>query len=105
MRSSARWSCGPGGGQVGAFVEARLERPLGLAPRLLRPLEVDLAGHVGRLGHDHDLVRPDLQEAAGDGEDLLGAALADAQLADAERADTSGAWCGSTPSSPSTRAA
>ena len=42
------------------------------------------AGHVGRLGHHHDLVRPDLEEAADDRERLLRAALADAQLADAE---------------------
>ena len=75
---------GARGGQVGAFAVARLEGPLGLAPRLLGLLEVDLARQVGRLGHDHDLVGPDLEEPADDRERLLGAALADAQLADAE---------------------
>ena len=63
---------------------AGLERPLGLASRLLRLLEVDLAGQVRRLGHDDDLVGPDLEEPADDRERLLGAALADPQLADAE---------------------
>ena len=52
---------------------------------LLGGLEVDLRRQVGGLGHDHDLVGPDLEEAAGDGEGLLLAALADAQLAHAER--------------------
>ena len=66
---------------------AGLERALGLAAGLLGLLEVDLAGHVGRLGHDHDLVGPDLEEPADDGERLLRATLADAQLADAERRD------------------
>ena len=81
MRSSACWSCGAGGGQVGALVVAGLERPLRLTARLLRLLEVDLRREVGRLGHHDDLVGPDLEEPADDREALLGAALADPQLA------------------------
>ena len=76
---------GPGSGQIhGIWAGRALERPLGLAPGFLRLLEIDLAGHVGGLGHHHDLVRPDLQEPADDRERLLGPALADAQLADPE---------------------
>ena len=46
------------------------ESPLGvLAARSFGRLpEVDLGRHVGRLGHDDDLVGTDLEEAAGDGE-------------------------------------
>ena len=68
---------------AGSWKPARA--PLGLATRLLGLLEVDLGGQVGRLGHHHDLVGPDLEEAAGDGERFLVAALADAQLAHAQR--------------------
>src|SRR5689334_8478335 len=70
--------------EVGALVIAGLERPFRLAPRFLGLLEVDLARHVGRLGHHDDPVRADLQEAADDRERLLAATLADPQLADAE---------------------
>ena len=64
---------------------AGLERALGLTSGLLGLLEVDLAGHVGCLGHDDDPVGPDLEEPADDRERLLDAALAEPQLADAER--------------------
>ena len=74
-----------GGGQVDRVGRGTLERPFRLAPRLLGPLEVDLTGHVGRLGHDHDLVRPNLQEAAGDGEELFLATTPNAQLPEPER--------------------
>src|SRR5437762_2987448 len=46
----------PGDRQVGGLVVAGLDRPLGLAARLLGPLEIDLRGHVGCFGHDDDLV-------------------------------------------------
>ncbi len=55
---------GPGGGQVGALVIAALERALRLTTSLAGPLQVDLRGEVGGLGHDDDLVRADLDEAA-----------------------------------------
>ena len=72
-------------GQVDRIgLDGPLERTLGLAPGLLRPLEVDLARQVGRLGHHHDPVRSHLEEAADDRERLLRPALADAQLPDAE---------------------
>src|SRR5262249_1180378 len=74
-------------GQVDGVGAGSLERPFRLAPRLLRPLEVDLARHVGRLGHHDDAVGPDLEEPADDRERLLAAALADAQLPDAEHRD------------------
>src|SRR6185295_15277458 len=72
-------------GEVRALLVAGLERLLGLAPGLLGLLEIDLGRHVRGLGHHHDLVRPDLHEAADDGERFLVAAAADAQLADAQR--------------------
>jgi hypothetical protein len=80
--------------QVGAFGEARLECPFRLAARLLRTLQIDLRCEVGRLGHHHDLVRADLDEATDDGERFLGAALANPQFPVA--------WWGRMPSSPST---
>ena len=76
----------PGRRPRGSRSRARARPRVGLPG----PLEVDLAGHVGRLGHDHDLVRADLEEPADDGEALLRPALADAQLADAEHADQRG---------------
>ena len=48
-----------------------LERPLRLTPSFLRLLEIDVAGQVGRLGHHHDPIRPNLQEPAHDRERLL----------------------------------
>ena len=78
---------GPGSRQVDTLVVARFERSLGLASCLLCLLEVDLAGHVGRLGQDDDLVRSDLQEPADDGERLLDTILAEPQLPDTERRD------------------
>src|SRR3989442_9024647 len=59
---------GPGDGQVGALVVAALERPLRLPPGLAGRLQADFRGEVGGLGHDDDLVRPNLDEAAEDGE-------------------------------------
>ena len=72
IRRSACWSAARAADEVGALVVAALERPFRLAASLLRLLEVDLARHVRRLGHHDDPVRPDLQEAADDGERLLG---------------------------------
>src|SRR4051794_40664634 len=65
-------------------MEARLEGAFRFATCLLRLLEIDLGRHVGGLRHHDDLVRPDLHEAADDGERFLLALAADAQLADAE---------------------
>jgi hypothetical protein len=73
---------GARGGQVGALLVPGLERALGLTASLLGLLEVDLGRHVGGLGHHDDLVRPHLDEATGDGEQLLLAALADHELPD-----------------------
>ncbi len=67
------------------FVIARFERPFRLAAGFLRLLEIDLAGHVGGLGHHDDLVRADLDEAAHDRERLLRPTLANAKFAHAER--------------------
>src|SRR5690349_2628826 len=53
----------PGTGKVGRLGEALLERSLGLTPRSLGCLEVDLRGQVGGLGHHDDLVRANLDEA------------------------------------------
>src|SRR5207237_3015747 len=65
---------GAGGREVRPLVEPGFERPLCLAACLLGPLEVDLRRHVRGLGHDHDLVRADLDEATRDRERLLRAA-------------------------------
>ena len=85
MRSSARCSAARARARSAGSSKPFGERLLRLAAGLLGLLEVDLRRHVGRLGHHHDLVRPNLEEAAGDGEELLLAAAPDAQLADAER--------------------
>ena len=50
-------------------------------------LLVDLVRVLRELGHDDHLVRAHLDEAAGDEQDLLGAALLDAQLTDPQRTD------------------
>src|SRR3974377_2359530 len=76
---------GAGRGQGGTFVVAALEGALGLATGLVGPLEVDLGRHVRELGHDDDLVRADLDEAARDRERLLRATLPEPELARAER--------------------
>ena len=81
---------GAGHRQVGTLVVTGLERLLSLAACLLGLLEIDLGGHVRRLGEDDHLRRQDLEEAADDRERLLGAALADPQLANTERRDERG---------------
>src|SRR5687768_3276315 len=55
----------PRSGEVGRLFETFGQGPLGLASGFHRLFDVDLGRHVGRLGHHHDLVRPDLQEATG----------------------------------------
>src|SRR4249920_414618 len=72
---------GPGSGQVDRVgLRGALDGAFGIAPGFLGALEVDLAGHVGRLGHHDDAIRANLEEAAGDRERLLLPTLADAQL-------------------------
>jgi hypothetical protein len=75
-------------GKVGALVVAGLEGTFRLAARLLGFLEVDLAGHVGcrkppTMANDSSL--PPLRMRSSPTPSI----------------DTSGAWWGSTPSSPS----
>src|SRR6185369_5808995 len=76
---------GARGGEVGALDVARLEDLLGLLPRFLGSLQMDLGRHVGRLGHHDDLVRQDLEEAADDREVLVLAAFPQPKLAGPER--------------------
>ena len=68
---------GTGLGQVGRLVEARGQGSFSLVARVLCGFEVDLGGEVCELGHDDDLVRPDLHEATSDGEELFFPTLLD----------------------------
>jgi hypothetical protein len=72
-------------GEIGWLFESLRQLPLRLSAGLHRFLEIDLRGHVSRLGHDHDLVRPDLQEATRNREVFDVAPPADAQLPESKR--------------------
>ena len=76
--------------EIGRLHEAAFDDAFGLAPGALGPLQVDLGGHVGGLGEDHDAVRPNLEEAAKDGELFLLSAALDAKHALAEGGDQRG---------------
>jgi len=67
------------------LLETLRQRALCLPTRFHGQFEIDLGSNVSRLSHDHDLVRPNLQEATGDGEILLFAMTPDAQLTDSQR--------------------
>ncbi|HEY5488515.1 MAG TPA: hypothetical protein VIK00_01645, partial [Candidatus Limnocylindrales bacterium] len=70
---------------VGRLLEALRQRALRLPSCFHGQLEIDLGSDVSRLGHDHDLVRTNLQESSGDGEVFLLAMAPDAQLTDSQR--------------------
>jgi hypothetical protein len=67
-------------GEIGRLLEAFRQLLLGLATGLHCLLEVDLAGEISRLSHNHDLVRPNLQEPTRNGEELLFAGPPNPQL-------------------------
>ena len=55
-----------------------------LAASLLCPLEIDLGRHIGSLCHHDDLIRPNLEETTGDGEELFLTTPTNAQLPDSQ---------------------
>src|SRR5581483_7298138 len=74
-----------GGGGLGdvGVAAALLHELLGAAPRLLGAGLVDVLGALGGVGEDHHLVGQDLEEAAGDEEELLAIVVAHQHLAGA----------------------
>jgi hypothetical protein len=76
--------------EIGRLHETAFDDVLGLAASPLRPFQVDFRGHIGHLGQDHDAVRPNLEEAAEDGERLFLPAALDAKHALAEGRDKRG---------------